>query len=273
MEEKVPFLYFDYADPAVLITVFFSILALFIARYFIVSLAYKYLFRDKRAEDDQRVLVRKTPAKAQTHREIRWAMISSVIFAVVTLLMIIGWQEGVIRIYVAWESYPLWYVPMSVVAVLMFHEAYYYWLHRWMHQPNIYRYVHKVHHDSVNTSVFTSFSFHPWESLLQAIFLPLVLMIVPIQLYLFIGLLVFMTLSATVNHAGVEVYPSGKIGQWLGKWLVGSTHHHVHHTRFHYNYGLYFTLWDKLMKTENTDFEEEYNRIISPSAKKGKLKI
>jgi sterol desaturase/sphingolipid hydroxylase (fatty acid hydroxylase superfamily) len=196
-------------------------------------------------------------------REIGWALLSSLIFAAITMIMIVGWQTGAIRIYLEWTEYPVWYLPLSVLFLLMLHEAYYYWLHRWMHKPSVYRYVHKVHHDSIHTSVFTSFSFHPLESFLQAIFLPLVLLIVPVHLYIFIGILVFMTVSATVNHAGVEVYLSGRLGRWMGKWLVGSTHHHVHHTRFRYNFGLYFTFWDKLMKTENKDFEEDYNRIIN----------
>ncbi|MEJ2004114.1 MAG: sterol desaturase family protein [Cyclobacteriaceae bacterium] len=266
MSEEIPFLYFDYSDISVLLRVFFIILGLFIARYFLVSLLYNFVFLRGRSSDDKRLLVRKRPGRKQMKREIRWAMISSVIFAVITLLMIIGWQQGWIRIYTDWTDYPLWYIPISILLLLMFHEAYYYWLHRWMHRPGIYRLIHKGHHDSGQTSVFTAFSFHPWESLLQAVFLPLALIIIPVQLYVFIAILVFMTLSATVNHAGVEVYPSGRLGRCMGRWLVGSSHHHVHHTRFHYNYGLYFTFWDKLMKTENKEFENEYNRIIDSSA-------
>jgi lathosterol oxidase len=266
MNPDIPFLYFDYSKVSVLVMVFLSVLALFVARYFLFSLLYNYIFRRNRATDDKRLLVKTKPGRKQMYREIRWAMISSVIFAVITILMVIGWQAGLIKIYLDWNAFPWWYVPLSIFLILMLHEAYYYWLHRWMHRPAIYRLIHKVHHDSVYTSVFTSFSFHPWESLLQAIFLPLVLLVLPVHLYVFIGLLVFMTVSATVNHAGVEVFPSGPIGKWMGKWLVGSTHHHVHHTRFRYNFGLYFTIWDKLMKTENTDFEDEYNRIIEQSS-------
>jgi sterol desaturase/sphingolipid hydroxylase (fatty acid hydroxylase superfamily) len=59
-----------------------------------------------------------------------------------------------------------------------------------------------------------------------------------------------MTLSATVNHAGVEIYPSGKFGKWFKKWVIGATHHDAHHKKFNFNYGLYFTFWDRLMKTE-----------------------
>ena len=262
MEKPFEFLYLDYTDPSIFGSVFAVILILFIFRYFLVSWLYNFIFRRGKASDDHRILVKQGIRREQLFREIRWAMISSVIFALITVGMIIAWQAGVIHIYTDWSEWPLWYIPVSIIAILFLHEAYYYWLHRWMHLPGVYRHVHKVHHDSVHTSVYTAFSFHPVESLLQAIFLPLVLMIVPVHLVVFIAILVFMTISATINHAGVEVYPAGRIGRWMGKWLVGSTHHHVHHTRFRYNFGLYFTFWDKWMNTENHDFEEEYNRII-----------
>ena len=118
-----------------------------------------------------------------------------------------------------------------------------------MHHPKIYKHLHLVHHKSVHTSVFTSFSFHPLETIVQAVFLPLIICILPLHLYAIIGILVIMTISATINHAGVEVYPSGKIGNWLKKWIIGATHHNFHHQKFNYNYGLYFTFWDKWMKT------------------------
>ena len=51
----------------------------------------------------------------------------------------------------------------------MIHETYYYWLHRWMHLPHIYKYVHKAHHESLTTTAWTSFSFHPIESFLQGL--------------------------------------------------------------------------------------------------------
>ena len=65
-----------------------------------------------------------------------------------------------------------------------------------------------------------------------------------------------MTISATINHAGVEVYPRGFEKHWLGKWIVGATHHDLHHREFRFNYGLYFTFWDKWMNTESPRFEE-----------------
>ena len=52
-----------------------------------------------------------------------------------------------------------------------------------------------------------------------------------------------------LNHAGVEIYPSNKFGKLFQKYVIGATHHDVHHTKFNYNYGLYFTFWDRIFNT------------------------
>ena len=65
-----------------------------------------------------------------------------------------------------------------------------------------------------------------------------------------------MTVSATINHLDIEIYPSNFEKHWLGAWIVGATHHSLHHSKFVENYGLYFTFWDKWMKTESPEYEK-----------------
>ena len=67
-----------------------------------------------------------------------------------------------------------------------------------------------------------------------------------------------MTFSSTINHAGVEIFPRGFANHWIGRWLVGATHHDLHHKEFRYNFGLYFTFWDKWMETESPKFEKQF---------------
>jgi sterol desaturase/sphingolipid hydroxylase (fatty acid hydroxylase superfamily) len=67
-----------------------------------------------------------------------------------------------------------------------------------------------------------------------------------------------MTVSAIINHAGVEVYPKKFYKHPIGKWLIGSTHHDLHHREFTANYGLYFTFWDKWMRTESSEYEKRF---------------
>ena len=144
----------------------------------------------------------------QQIKEIFWSGISSILFGIIGVLMIMAWQHGMTSIYIDWNAYPLWYIPISAIGALFVHETYYYWVHRWLHHPKVYKLVHKIHHDSISTSVWTSFSFHPIESILQAIIIPIMVLIVPMHLSVLILLLMVMTVSAIINHGGVEIYPA-----------------------------------------------------------------
>ncbi|WP_448525814.1 sterol desaturase family protein [Parathermosynechococcus lividus] len=188
-------------------------------------------------------------------QEFGWSLLTSAIFALTGAVTAVIWQQGWTAIYVdlqSWRDYL--YVPVSLLGVLLLHETYYYWLHRWMHHPRIYRHVHRVHHHSIVASPWTAFAFHPWESLLQALFLPAVILVVPLHPYTIVAQLTVMTLSSVINHLNLEIYPRSFATHWLGRWFIGATHHSLHHSQFHCNYGLYFTFWDRWLGTESQDY-------------------
>ncbi len=132
-----------------------------------------------------------------------------------------------------------------------------------MHKPKVFRIVHKIHHDSNITSPFTAFSFHPFEGLLQAVFLPVMLIILPVHYYIIIIQLTIMTVSSVINHLDIEIYPRKFNKNLIGKWLIGATHHSLHHKQFKFNYGLYFTFWDKIKKTESPVYDKLFETITT----------
>lgn len=194
--------------------------------------------------------------KNQFRKEVMWSTITALIFSVSGAVMVLLWQKGLTKIYVDIHHYSLWWLPLSLIIALTAHETYYYWLHMWMHHPKVFRLVHKVHHDSRIPSPWTAFSFHPAEGLFQALFLPLLLIVLPMHLYILIIQLTIMTLSSVINHLDIEVYPANFHRHFFGRWLIGATHHSLHHKQFRYNYGLYFTFWDKWRKTESPLYEK-----------------
>lgn len=191
----------------------------------------------------------------QCCQEFGWSLLASGIFALVGAITAVLWQQGWTAIYLdllSWHDYL--YLPFSLFVVLLLHETYYYWLHRWMHHPRIYPHVHRVHHCSIVASPWTAFAFHPWEALLQAVFLPAVILVVPLHPYTIVAQLTLMTLSSVVNHLNLEIYPRYFATHWLGQWLIGATHHSLHHSQFCCNYGLYFRFWDRWLGTESRDY-------------------
>jgi sterol desaturase/sphingolipid hydroxylase (fatty acid hydroxylase superfamily) len=194
----------------------------------------------------------------QSWREVGWSALTSLVFGVAGAGMLLAWEKGYTKIYTDVKEYGYWYVPLSLIVGLLIHETYYYWLHRWMHRPKVFKIVHKVHHDSIVTSPWTSFSFHPWESVLQSILVPLLVFILPFHYSVVILMLTIMTVSATINHLDIEIYPRGTATHWLGKWFIGATHHSLHHAEYRSNYGLYFTFWDKWMRTESGRYKQRF---------------
>lgn len=74
----------------------------------------------------------------------------------------------------------------------------------------------------------------------------------------------FVLSSFTINvygHLGYEVAPKWFRNSILFEVLNTSVHHNLHHHKFKGNYGLYFRVWDRLLKTEYPDYVKEYDRI------------
>jgi len=268
----------DFASPfTFLLMTFFIFLGIF-SRYVGTALLFNALvkraFKEKLAHREVQTRPRRS---RQDWIEIGWSLVTSALFALAGGLMLVAWQEGYTRIYLDWDAYPLVWFPVSILLILLLHETYYYWLHRWMHCPKIYKLVHKVHHDSITTSSWTSFSFHPIESVLQAIFIPVIAFVLPLHAYAIGVVLTVMTVTSAINHLNTEVYPRDFHRHWFGRWWIGATHHSLHHSQFRYNYGLYFTFWDKWMRTESPDFgrlfDKKTQRDARESGKKVGLKV
>ena len=246
----------DFSQPGWFLAIVGLFYLVITARYFLVAgLFYLVFYSWFPATWKKRKINQKDYKKGQLEREVKWSLITSLIFSLAGAITLVMWQNGYTKIYSSPLLYGWWYLPLSLLIFMLLHETYYYWFHRWMHHPKIFRIVHKIHHDSNITSPFTAFSFHPLEGLIQAVFMPLVLVFLPMHYYVIVIELTIMTFSSVINHLDIEIYPSWFIKKIPGSWLIGATHHSLHHRQFKYNYGLYFTFWDKLRKTESPSFD------------------
>jgi sterol desaturase/sphingolipid hydroxylase (fatty acid hydroxylase superfamily) len=251
----------DFTDPLWFLVTTLVVFAVVIGRYFLIAgLFYGvfYLWYPHRWKE--RKINERSYKQGQFRKEVGWSIITAAIFAVSGAATMVLWQKGYTKVYLEVGDYPLWWLPVSLLVAMLLHETYYYWLHRWMHHPKVFRIVHKVHHDSNITSPWTAFSFHPTEGVFQALFLPLLLLVLPMHLYVLVIQLTIMTFSSVINHLDIEVYPRNFHRHFLGKWLIGATHHSLHHKQFRYNYGLYFTFWDKWKRTESPLFPKLFEQ-------------
>jgi len=258
----------DVSQPVWFAIVALVVFAVVIGRYLLIAgLFYGVFYLWYPEKWKERKINERQYKTGQFKKEVAWTTTTAIIFAISGAAMLLLWQKGYTKVYLNASDYPWWWMPVSLLIALLAHETYYYWLHRWMHHPKVFKVVHKVHHDSNITSPWTAFSFHPIEGVFQAIFLPLLLMVLPMHLYVLLIHLTIMTFSSVVNHLDIEVYPKRFHKHFIGRWLIGATHHSLHHKQFKYNYGLYFTFWDKWKKTESPMYEKLFEEKTERNSK------
>jgi sterol desaturase/sphingolipid hydroxylase (fatty acid hydroxylase superfamily) len=189
--------------------------------------------------------------RRQILREIGWSLASAAIYGVPAGIVAWGWRaRGWTRIYTDPHAYPLWWMPLSVLAFLLAHDTWFYWTHRAMHAPRLFRAMHAVHHASRPPTAWAAMSFHPYEALTGAFVIPVLVFVIPIHTAMLGVVLTIMTVMGVTNHMGWEAFPRALVHGRLGRGLITASHHQRHHRDYRCNYGLYFRLWDRICGTD-----------------------
>lgn len=251
-----------------LILAFFVVLFFVVFRYFLMVLPFHFVFYILRPQwSRQRQIYPQLPGKKEQFFELKWSLYTSVVFAVTGVLLGVFWEKGWSQIYLRFDQFGLWYLPVSWLLLLAIHDTYFYWTHRWLHVPGVYERFHAIHHASLRPSPWASFSFHPVESILNAIAIPIIALVLPLHPVVILLHLTFMTLSAITNHSGFEILPRNAMKKWWGAWVISGVHHTQHHRFFRSNYGLFFTAWDRWMDTEHAGYEKDFEHLFKRNLK------
>jgi Delta7-sterol 5-desaturase len=192
-----------------------------------------------------------TGLEPQMRREIYWSLASAAIYGVPAGIIAWGWNNlGWTLVYSDISDYPLWWWPASIFIALFAHDTWFYWTHRWMHTPKLFKAAHAVHHASRPPTAWAAMAFHPWEALTGAVVIPFLVFVIPMHISAIAVVLTVMTVMGVTNHMGWELFPRSVVNGLLGKWLITATHHQRHHDEYRGNYGLYFRFWDWVCGTD-----------------------
>lgn len=187
----------------------------------------------------------------QIRREMLWSLASALVYGIPAGIVAWGWQaRGWTRIYTDAHAYPLWWWPLSIATYLLAHDGWFYWTHRAMHAPRLFRAMHAVHHASRPPTAWAAMSFHPVEAVTGAVVIPALVFLVPVHVAVLGLLLTIMTVMGITNHMGWELFPRRLVHSRIGHWLITASHHHRHHESYQCNYGLYFRFWDHVCGTD-----------------------
>jgi sterol desaturase/sphingolipid hydroxylase (fatty acid hydroxylase superfamily) len=152
---------------------------------------------------------------------------------------------------------PVWFWACLALMIVA-HDAYFYWAHRIIHDPRLFRRFHRRHHLSHNPSPFTAYSFDIGEAAVMAAFVPVWVILIPTP-WPVVGLFVLhQIVRNTMGHSGYELFPAGRNGRPMFDWMTTVTHHDIHHAEARWNYGLYFTWWDRWMGTEHPQYHARF---------------
>jgi len=240
------------------LSIFFGGITAFViilARYFLFAgLAYWWLYGRgdaSQASDGPAAMRRRPPSLTAIRTDIRLSVQSAAVFAVAMAGVLQLQAHGLTRLYSSPNQNGWWYLGVSYVLVLILQDGFFYATHRLAHQPALFSWLHRGHHRSGQPTPWTSFAFDPPEAALQALFLVLLVVILPLHLFTLLAVMTTMTIWAIVTHLGLSQRPAGGLPQWLGRWLIGPAHHGIHHRHSNRHFGLYFTFWDWLLATDD----------------------
>jgi sterol desaturase/sphingolipid hydroxylase (fatty acid hydroxylase superfamily) len=157
---------------------------------------------------------------------------------------------------------PVWLLVFAFLLPL-WHEFHFYCIHRLIHTPLLYKWVHSVHHNSVNPSPWSSLSMHPVEHLLYWSD-SLIHFILPSHPVLFLYNLQITGTGAVVGHIGFDKLEVGTNG------LVDTNAyaHYLHHKHFEVNYADGATALDKLFGTWHDGSKEAEAQMMARYQKK-----
>ena len=150
------------------------------------------------------------------------------------------------------------WIIATFIALIAFTDAWFYFWHRLLHHPKIFRYVHAVHHRSVDVNPFSSYSFHWIEGMILGAWVLPVVLVVPIYLPTLAVLQGIGLANNLMSHLGYELLPRWLLRVPILRWMNTSTFHNLHHTSSKGNYGLMFRLWDRLLGTELSHYESKF---------------
>ncbi len=244
------------------LNIYLFILTAITSRYFLIAtplfaiffLVGKNRFAHKRIQG-------KLPGTALIRAEIFYSILSIAILAAFGLLVVYLTRLGVTNIYTDLNEYGVAYFIASIVAILLLHDAYFYFAHRLMHVKSLYRFLHATHHRFRNPTPFASFAFQPTEALLQGFFGLIIAFSIPTHVYVVLIFMLLMNIMNSLGHLGHEIFPVG-FSRGIGGMIFNTpTHHNMHHQYVHCNYGLYFNWWDRIFQTNHSRYHEVFDEV------------
>jgi Delta7-sterol 5-desaturase len=233
-------------------------------RYVVIAaVAFLVWYRLKRKTWAFKKIQLQFPNRKDYWREVGYSMMTVAVFSAVGYVTFFTSFKHYTKLYLQIHDYGWGYFFLSIILMLVLHDAYFYWTHRAMHHPSVFKWFHRVHHQSTNPSPWAAYAFHPLEAVVEAGVIVAIALVMPVHFLAISLFLLIMIIYNVYGHLGYELYPRGFSESAIGKWINTSVNHNQHHQFFAGNYGLYFLWWDRWMGTLRADYDQRFDEVAS----------
>ena len=166
--------------------------------------------------------------------------------------------------WINWEEHKI-YLVCLVLLVPALHEIHFFSIHRLIHTKWLYKYVHSVHHKSINPSPWSSLSMHPVEHILYfgEVFWHLLIPSHPLVATFNLNMVAYGALN---GHIGFEKLELGEKANIKSHAYL----HYLHHKYFQVNYGgdwlIPMDKWFNTWHDGSKEAEERFRNKIRKTA-------
>jgi len=219
---------------------------------------YRWRVQGKKRKFDPRDLARSHKAfmfRSQVRDNMFWSLASGVTFWTAYEVLYYwaaanGYAPGL-----TFAGSPVWFVAWFVL-IPLWSSMHFYWVHRLLHWPPLYRAAHALHHRNINIGPWSGVSMHPIEHVLYYSNILIHFLVPSHPLHVLFHMHV-QNLSPVCSHSGFEslfVKDQRQIG-------LGDFFHQLHHRYFECNYGTAEMPWDQWFGSYHDGTQEARERI------------
>ncbi len=168
--------------------------------------------------------------KNQTADNMFWTLVSGVpIWTAYEVLMLWAYASERITI-VSFSDQPIGFILLFFL-VPFIHEVGFYFAHRSLHWPPLYKLAHKLHHRNINPGPWSGLSMHPIEHIIYFSSI-LLFFVVPAHPIHMINLASRLGLAPAQGHTGFDRMQTGAESSVDISYYA----HYLHHKHFEVNY-------------------------------------
>ena len=166
----------------------------------------------------------------QTYDNIFWTLVSGVpIWTCYEALLLWSCANGYVAIITPSEN-PVMFIALFFLVPFV-HEVGFYFAHRFLHFPWLYRIAHQLHHRNNNPGPWSGLSMHPLEHIIY-FSSALIFFIVPAHPVHIINLLSRLGVAPAQGHTGFDRVATGDSASIDTSYYA----HYLHHKYFEVNY-------------------------------------